>query len=74
LDAAFAHFYGLTKDELAYILETFTVLRSREEKEYGTFRTRDTVLALFDIVETMLNRDPDASECSNTSAAKDGMK
>lgn len=60
LDAYFAHLYGLTRLELQYILnpedvvgpnfpgETFRVLKDREEKEYGEYRTRRLVLKAFD--------------------------
>ena len=60
LDAYYAHIYGLTRDELRYILdpkeilgqdfpsESFRVLKEREIKEYGEFRTQRLVLAAFD--------------------------
>ncbi len=60
LDAYYAHLYGLTRDELRYILdpkdvfgpdfpgETFRVLKEREEKEFGEYRTRRLVLDAFD--------------------------
>jgi hypothetical protein len=60
VDAYFAHLYGLTRDELRYILdpkdvfgedfpsETFRVLKEREEKEYGEYRTQRLVLEAFD--------------------------
>jgi hypothetical protein len=60
LDGYYAHLYGLTRDELCYILdpkdvfgedfpsETFRVLREREQKEYGEYRTRRLVLEAFD--------------------------
>ncbi len=56
LDAMVAHLYGLTTDELRYILdpedicgpgcinETFRVLKDRELREYGEYRTRRLVL------------------------------
>lgn len=56
LDAIVAHLYGLTTDELRYILdpedicgqgcinETFRVLKEREVREYGEYRTRRLVL------------------------------
>lgn len=46
LDAAYGHFYGLSVEDMAYIFDSFRVLRAREEREYGTFRTRDNVLKL----------------------------
>jgi hypothetical protein len=60
LDASFAALYGLTRDELRYILdpsdvegpdfpgETFRVLKEREIKEYGEYRTRRLVLEAWD--------------------------
>lgn len=56
LDAIVAHLFGLTTDELRYILdpedicgpgcinETFRVLKERELREYGEYRTRRLVL------------------------------
>jgi hypothetical protein len=60
LDAYYAHLYALTRDELRYILdpkdvfgedfpsETFRVLKEREIKEYGEYRTQRLVLADYD--------------------------
>jgi hypothetical protein len=55
LDAAFAHFYGLSADDLNYILDTFHVLKSREQKEFGRFLTRDTVLKHFETQRSALS-------------------
>lgn len=56
LDAIFAHLYGLTTEELQYILdpedvcgkgcinETFRVLRDNEIRQYGEYRTKRIVL------------------------------
>ena len=63
LDAFYAHTYGLTRDELRYILdpadvkgpdyssETFRVLKEKEIREYGEYRTRRLVLAAWDRME-----------------------
>lgn len=60
LDALYARLYGLTRDELRYILdpadvygpefpgETFRVLKEREIKKYGEYRTRRLVLEAWD--------------------------
>jgi hypothetical protein len=60
LDAWYAHAYGLTRDELRYILdpadvmgedypsETFRVLKNNEMKEFGEYRTRRLVLEAWD--------------------------
>ena len=60
LDAYYAYAYGLTRDELGYILdpsevrghdypsETFRVLKDNEKKRYGEYRTRRLVLEAWD--------------------------
>ncbi|WP_199320773.1 Eco57I restriction-modification methylase domain-containing protein [Leptolyngbya sp. FACHB-261] len=60
LDAYYAHLYGLTRDELRYILnpadvhgpdfpsETFRVLKNNEIKLFGEYRTQRLVLAAWD--------------------------
>ena len=60
LDAYYARLYGLTRDELRYILdpkdvygddfpgETFRVLKDKEIKQYGEYRTRRLVLEKWD--------------------------
>jgi hypothetical protein len=62
LDAYYAHLYGLTHDELRYILdpkdvygpdfpgETFRVLKEKEEKLYGEYRTRRLILSAWDSI------------------------
>lgn len=60
LDAWYALAYGLSRDELRYVLdpkdvmgedypsETFRVLQNNELKKYGEYRTRRLVLAAYD--------------------------
>jgi len=63
LDAYYARLYGLTRDELRYILdpadvmgedypsETFRVLKNNEMREFGEYRTRRLVLKAWDEME-----------------------
>ncbi|HIB67756.1 MAG TPA: hypothetical protein EYO33_22320, partial [Phycisphaerales bacterium] len=48
LDAAFFHLYGLNRDDTAYILDTFPIVRRKDEKAHGHFRTKDRILELYD--------------------------
>jgi hypothetical protein len=64
LDAFYARAYGLTRDELRYILdpadvkgpdypsETFRVLKEKETRRYGEYRTARLVLQAWDRMET----------------------
>jgi hypothetical protein len=63
LDARYARLYGLTREELCYILdpasvmgedypsETFRVLKNNEVKEFGEYRTQRLVLEAWDAQE-----------------------
>lgn len=60
LDAYYAHLYGLTRDELLYILdphevhgpdfpgETFRGLKNKDIKQYGEYRTKRLILEAWD--------------------------
>jgi hypothetical protein len=64
LDAYYAHLYSLSREELGFILdpadifgenfpsETFRIMKEREIKEYGEYRTRRLVLERFDELAT----------------------
>jgi hypothetical protein len=60
LDAFYAHLYGLSRDELRYVLdpadvmgpdypsETFRVLKTNELRQFGEYRTQRLVLEAWD--------------------------
>ncbi|MFD7569259.1 Eco57I restriction-modification methylase domain-containing protein [Streptomyces sp. NPDC059810] len=48
LDALFFHLYGITRDDTAYILDTFNVTRDNDIKAHGEYRTKNLILAEYD--------------------------
>ena len=48
IDAAFFHLYGVSRDDTAYILDTFPVLEQSEKGEHGEYRTKRMVLDIYD--------------------------
>ena len=44
LDAIVAHLYGVTYDELDYILETFPIVKKKDIANYGEYRTKRRIL------------------------------
>ncbi|MCW8382767.1 Eco57I restriction-modification methylase domain-containing protein [Streptomyces justiciae] len=48
LDALFFHLYGITRDDTAYILDTFSVTRDHDIKAHGEYRTKNLILAEYD--------------------------
>lgn len=47
LDALYFHLYKLTRDEAAEIMETFPIVKRQDGAAYGTFRTKDLILAYY---------------------------
>ena len=45
LDALYFHLYGLSRDDAGYILDTFPIVRRRDEKVFGNYRTKNLILA-----------------------------
>ncbi len=45
LDALYFHLYGLSREDAAYVLDTFPIVRRQDEATFGTYRTRDLILA-----------------------------
>ena len=45
LDALYFHLYGLSRDDAGYILGTFPIVRKQDIKEFGSYRTKELILA-----------------------------
>ena len=45
LDALYFHLYGLSRDDAGYILDTFPIVREQDEEEFGSYRTKELILA-----------------------------
>ena len=48
LDAANFHLYGIERNDAAYILETFPIVKRKDEHQYGEYRTRRLILEMYD--------------------------
>jgi hypothetical protein len=48
LDAAFFHLYGIDRDDVDYIMETFPIVRKNDEKVHGEYRTKRVILEIYD--------------------------
>ena len=51
LDALYFHLYGLSRDDAAYILDTFPIVRRHDEAAFGTYRTKEMVLAYYNALD-----------------------
>ena len=50
LDAAFFHLYGLDRDDVGYIMDTFPGVRRDDIQQYGEYRTRRVILEIYDAI------------------------
>ncbi|MEU2613094.1 DNA methyltransferase [Micromonospora sp. NPDC007271] len=48
LDALFFHLYGVARDDVDYIMEAFPIVKRKDEAKYGTYRTKELILAEYD--------------------------
>jgi hypothetical protein len=48
LDAAFFHLYGIERDDVDYIMDTFPIVRRKDEAAHGEYRTKRLILERYD--------------------------
>ena len=48
MDAAYFHLYGIARDDVDYIMETFPIVKRKDEAEFGDYRTKALILAAYD--------------------------
>jgi hypothetical protein len=49
IDAAFFHLYGIERDDAAHVLDSFNVVRDKDEKAFnGDYRTKRVILEIYD--------------------------
>ncbi len=55
IDAYVAHLYGLSRDDFAYILDTFPVLKKKEIKAFGEFMSKRKCLEEYERIGKIMN-------------------
>jgi hypothetical protein len=48
LDAAYFHLYGIERDDVDYIMDTFPIVKRKDEASYGSYRTKVKILEFYD--------------------------
>jgi hypothetical protein len=48
LDAAFFNLYEIKRDDVDYIMETFPIVKRKDEQRSGSFRTKELILEIYD--------------------------
>lgn len=55
LDAAFFQLYGVSHDDADYILDTFPIVRRKEEDRYGEYRSKRLILEIYDAMQKAID-------------------
>ncbi|WP_051655204.1 Eco57I restriction-modification methylase domain-containing protein [Deinococcus marmoris] len=54
LDALYFILYGIARDDVAYIMDTFPIVRRKDETAHGgVYRTKEAILSVFDELERL---------------------
>jgi hypothetical protein len=48
LDAAYFHLYGIERDDVDYIMETFPIVKRKDIARHGEYRTKRVILEMYD--------------------------
>ncbi|HLG64838.1 MAG TPA: N-6 DNA methylase [Ktedonosporobacter sp.] len=48
LDAAYFHLYGIEREDVDYIMDTFPIVKRGDEKQHGEYRTKRVILEMYD--------------------------
>ena len=48
LDSLYFRLYGIARDDVDYIMETFPIVKKRDIEKYGYFRSKELILELYD--------------------------
>lgn len=51
LDAAMFHIYGINRDDVDYIMETFPIVKRKDIAAHGEFRTKRLILEIYDAMQ-----------------------
>ena len=50
LDALYFHLYGIPRDDVDYIMETFPIVKRKDIAAHATYRTKDKILEIYDLI------------------------
>lgn len=51
LDAAYFHLYGVTREDIDYMMDTFPLVKERDEERFGEYRTKRVILEIYDAMQ-----------------------
>jgi len=80
LDAAFFHLYGIERGDVDYIMDTFPIVRRKDEAAHGEYRTKRLILERYDALteaaangtgyQTVLDPPPADPRCAHPASTR----
>jgi len=80
LDAALFHLYGIERDDVDYIMDTFPIVRRKDEAAHGEYRTKRLILERYDALaeaaangteyQTILDPPPADPRCAHPESTR----
>jgi len=55
LDAAYFHLYGISRDDVDYVMETFPIVKRKDEAQHGEYRTKRVILEMYEAMQHAIN-------------------
>lgn len=55
LDAYFFRLYGVVRDDVDYIMETFPIVKRKDVAEHGEYRTKRLILEIYDAMRDAID-------------------
>ncbi len=55
LDATYFHLYGIARDDVDYIMETFPIVKRKDEAQHGEYRTKRVILEIYDAMQQAID-------------------
>lgn len=56
LDASYFHLYGIAREDVEYIMDTFPIVRKKDEAAHGEYRTKRVILEIYDHMAAAMHR------------------
>jgi hypothetical protein len=54
-DAAFFHLYGIERHDVDYIMETFPIVKRKDEQRHSEYRTKRVILEIYDAMQRAID-------------------
>jgi hypothetical protein len=53
-DAAYFHLYGISTPDVDYIMDTFPIVKRKDQTKYGSYRTKEKILEIYEKMSTAI--------------------